>query len=323
LTSSLPAFGFDVFDEVGGDSTAVALLPYGKGTIVYLAWDWYDSLPTGRQDSGWNETLGDAILTRFDLPPRIQMNQPDKSILEDTYTGPMAFTIFERESTSDQVIISATASNSALFPAKNIFLGGTTQNQTITLMPAPNQFGTSVVTITVIDSIGQSASKSLVVQVIPVNDPPFFTRGSNVTAAEDAGAVVLPNWATGIAPGPTNESNQIVSFLVSNDVPSLFAEQPTVDSSGTLRFTVNPDLFGITHLTIRAEDDGGTENNGRNNSTLQTFTISVTSVNDPPVFTKGPDITILEDAGEQVLAGWASGIRAGPANETGSLFASW
>ena len=52
-------------------------------------------------------------------------------------------------------------------------------------------------------------------------------------------------------------------------------------------------------------------------SAPQTFTITVTAVNDAPSFTKGADQTVLEDAGAQTVAGWATGISAGPANEAG------
>ena len=40
-------------------------------------------------------------------------------------------------------------------------------------------------------------------------------------------------------------------------------------------------------------------------------------VNDVPSFTKGPDQTVLEDCGLQTVAGWATSISAGPADESG------
>jgi len=39
------------------------------------------------------------------------------------------------------------------------------------------------------------------------------------------------------APGPTNESWQTLTFSLTNTQPALFAVQPTVDVSGTLRYT--------------------------------------------------------------------------------------
>ena len=52
-------------------------------------------------------------------------------------------------------------------------------------------------------------------------------------------------------------------------------------------------------------------------SAAQTFTITVTAVNDVPSFTKGPDQTVNEDAGPQTVSNWATNISAGPADEAG------
>ncbi|PIQ63512.1 MAG: hypothetical protein COV99_02340, partial [Bacteroidetes bacterium CG12_big_fil_rev_8_21_14_0_65_60_17] len=40
-----------------------------------------------------------------------------------------------------------------------------------------------------------------------------------------------------------------------------------------------------------------------------------TAVNDAPSFTAGPDVDVLEDAGAQTVAAWATNISAGPADE--------
>src|SRR2546426_3955148 len=52
-------------------------------------------------------------------------------------------------------------------------------------------------------------------------------------------------------------------------------------------------------------------------SATQTFTITVTAVNDAPSFTKGADQTVLEDAGAQTVNPWATGLSAGPLDEAG------
>jgi hypothetical protein len=52
---------------------------------------------------------------------------------------------------------------------------------------------------------------------------------------------------------------------------------------------------------------------------VTTFTITVTPVNDVPSFTKGPDQTVLEDAGLQTIAGWATSLSHGPANESSQI----
>ena len=79
--------------------------------------------------------------------------------------------------------------------------------------------------------------------------------------------------------------------------------------------------FGIlvavdSAIKINLGDDGGTDNGGDDTSPEATLTITVTSVNDEPTFTAGLDQLVLEDAGPQFVANWATGIRPGPANES-------
>src|SRR6185436_17297221 len=47
-----------------------------------------------------------------------------------------------------------------------------------------------------------------------------------------------------------------------------------------------------------------------------TVTITVNPVNDPPSFSCGPTVTADSSAGAASFAGWATGISAGPANES-------
>ena len=70
-------------------------------------------------------------------------------------------------------------------------------------------------------------------------------------------------------------------------------------------------------MTISISDDGGTANAGVDTSADQTFTITVTAVNDVPSFTKGANETVLEDAGAQTIMTCATVISAGPSDESG------
>src|SRR5205814_1713108 len=63
--------------------------------------------------------------------------------------------------------------------------------------------------------------------------------------------------------------------------------------------------------------NGGTANGGVDTSAAQTFVINVTAVNDAPTFTKGPDVTVLEDSGAKTVTNWATSITAGAPDESG------
>jgi hypothetical protein len=151
--------------------------------------------------------------------------------------------------------------------------------------------------------------------VPPANVAPSFTAGANQSALEDAAARTVAGWATSISPGPPSESAQTVTLAVSATDTSLFAVQPAVSPTGTLTYTPAADANGSTSVAVTAHDDGGTANGGNDTSAPQVFTITLESVNDAPSFVKGPDQSGLAPLGPQTVAGWATAISPGPADE--------
>jgi hypothetical protein len=74
----------------------------------------------------------------------------------------------------------------------------------------------------------------------------------------------------------------------------LFTVQPALDSSGTLTFTPAPNAFGPANVTVVLKDDGGTANGGIDTSSLQSFLILITPINDCPL-ANPQSVTVLED----------------------------
>jgi large repetitive protein len=145
---------------------------------------------------------------------------------------------------------------------------------------------------------------------------PTFTPGSNQTVREDSGPQSVGAWATSVSAGPPSEAAQTVTFTVSSDNPALFSAQPGVGSNGTLTFTPAANANGVATVTVTAHDDGGTAGGGVDTSAPSTFTLTIDPLNDPPVFTAGPNQSVLSLLGAQSVAGWATGIAPGPANES-------
>ncbi|MGA2788607.1 MAG: SdrD B-like domain-containing protein, partial [Verrucomicrobiota bacterium] len=112
-----------------------------------------------------------------------------------------------------------------------------TNNGSFTYAPNTNFFGTDTFAYKVSDGITNSSSAAVTITINAVNQPPGFTAGANQTVLENAGAQSVANWATGISPGPANESGQTVTFHVSNNNSSLFSTPPVISSSGTLTYT--------------------------------------------------------------------------------------
>ena len=159
-----------------------------------------------------------------------------------------------------------------------------------------------------------SAPQTFTITVaLGVNDPPTATKGADQTDLEDAGAQSIPGWATGISPGPSDENGSGVSFVVSNNNNGLFSSQPAVSSNGTLTYTPGANANGSATVTLHAHDNGG---GSTDDSPAQTFTITVTAVNDAPSFTKGPNQNVPENDGT-TSDPWATAIQRGPSTESG------
>ncbi|MDJ0835086.1 MAG: IPTL-CTERM sorting domain-containing protein [Acidobacteriota bacterium] len=212
--------------------------------------------------------------------------------------------------------------NAALFAAGPA-VDATTGDLTFT--PADDANGTATITITLSDdgsrgSTGQtSPPQSFDIIVNAVNDAPLFTAGANESILKDTGLQTVPGWATGISPGPADESGQTVSFNVSNDNNALFTTQPAISADGTLTYTPTADISGTAVVSVSLSDDGGTALGGDDTSDVQMFNITIGAVNDPPSFTAGADQTVNEDAGPTTVNGWATNISPGPADESGQV----
>ncbi len=188
----------------------------------------------------------------------------------------------------------------------------------LTYTPQADYNGSDSFSFIVNDGTVDSAPAAIDITITAVNDPPEFTVGSNRIDLEDAGSVNVPGWATGISPGPSDESGQVVSFTIdSNDNSGLFSAGPTVNASGNLSYTLAADANGVANIAIYASDNGGVANGGDDRSDDQFFSITVTAVNDPPSFTAGSSPVVDEDETSTTVTGWATNISPGPADEGG------
>ena len=153
--------------------------------------------------------------------------------------------------------------------------------------------------------------------VLGPNHQPTFTGGPDQEVLEDSGVHEIAGWATNIDPGSPYEDWQSLYFTLDVDEPQLFFGSPTLDATGTLRYTLATDEFGICNATAVLHDSGGTANGGIDSSTPYQFTITVKPVNDAPSFVAGATVVVLNATGGQhTIANWATDIIAGPVNES-------
>jgi hypothetical protein len=93
----------------------------------------------------------------------------------------------------------------------------------------------------------------------------------------------------------TNTNSGLVATSINNSTDVL-----------TLDYVDN--ASGTANITIRATDTASL-------FVEDTFLVTVNAVNDAPSFTAGASQTVAEDSGTQTVAGWASALSPGPANE--------
>ena len=201
--------------------------------------------------------------------------------------------------TGQTLTFNASNNNNALFSVQPAVVA----NGTLTYTPAPNANGSATVTLTLSDNGGvanggvdTSAAQTFTITVNPVDDAPVAVNDS-ANVNEDAAATsidVLTNdtdsdGGTKQVASVGNASNGTVTNNTTN-----VSYQPNANYCGSDSFT----------YTL-------------NGGSTATVSVTVDCVNDAPSFTKGVDQTVNEDAGSQTIAGWATGISAGPANEAG------
>jgi uncharacterized protein (TIGR02597 family) len=138
-------------------------------------------------------------------------------------------------------------------------------------------------------------------------DPSSCCTPDQVTD-EDIATIPIPVYIgtaaleSGLTLTPTSSNQSLVPDA--NIVITPGADTPTVT------ITPLPDQFGIATIQIAVHSDVSTF--------VRQFQLTVNSVNDTPIFTKGSDQAVAQESGAQTVPGWASFISPGAdPNEAG------
>ncbi|NOS68618.1 MAG: hypothetical protein HOP33_01630 [Verrucomicrobia bacterium] len=221
-----------------------------------------------------------------------------QTINEDSGTNNVSFIVSDPDGTVTNVTTTATTANTNLI---TVSVSGTATNRTVQLITVTNAIGVTTVTL-VADDGSASRTNTFTVTVKDVNDAPRFTLTTNeVYVVEDAGLSIVTNYATGISAGPTNESAQKLTFIVTTTNSTFFSTQPVINSTGTMSFRTATNAFGTNYLTVRLQDNGSTTLGGTNASAPQSFSIIATPVNDAPSLGAIAAQTINEDSGTNTI----------------------
>jgi hypothetical protein len=129
----------------------------------------------------------------------------------------------------------------------------------------------------VVRTLGDKVITAPASVTVAPNVAPSFVKGPDRVALLNSGPQAANAWATAISAGPPHENAQTLTFLVTNDNNALFFTQPAIAANGRLTFAPATNATGSALVSVRLQDNGGTNNGGVDTSAAQTFTISVVS----------------------------------------------
>lgn len=279
-----------------------------------------DGVENGGKDTSAPHTLVITV-ERVEDPPTITL-AGNVTVNEDSaeYKDPAFATNLSTGGGTDEadetLRFTVTADDPLLFSVRpKITVGGE-----LTFTLKPDAFGTANVAVTLSDG-KVSVDRSFQITISAVNDQPVFEDFGDINVLEDCDAYEEP-WANDAtrSVGPDNEQQTYQYEMTKTEIAggiALFAEAPAVDPlTGEISFTPAANAFGSAQVTVVLKDDDGTDNGGVDTSLEHTFTITVASVNDRPVFEDTGEIAVTEDSGAYAAV-WTvpDTASAGPENE--------
>ena len=233
-------------------------------------------------DPGGQSTEDSFVLTvaALDNGPTIS-DTTDKIVEEDTVIGPLAFTIGDPDTPLDQLTLTTTSSLVAIVPLESVRLAGAGANRTVTITPAANATGTSVINIHVSDGT-TVVQDSFRVTFNAVNDPPTLSDIGNQTVPRNGNTGPLTFQIGDVETGPG-----ALTLSKTSDNLALIPLAGVVFSGGigsarTVTVTPAPNQIGSANLTVTVSDAGGA-------TASDSFTVTVAGAGNPPQITKQPE----------------------------------
>ncbi|WP_376695099.1 cadherin domain-containing protein [Wenzhouxiangella sp. EGI_FJ10305] len=297
------ASAFTVSGTVTDLNNALSTLAY-LGDPDYFGTDTISATVNDRGNTGTDPGLtGDASSeadsTTVSLDVQSVPDAPtitaiaDQTTDEDTALSGIAFMIDDAETAASGLTLSFTAADPSLINSHAF--GGSGTNRTLDIVPADDQNGATMITITVDDG-GLSTQESFQLTINAVNDLPTVSPAISTfdtTVDEDAS---VPSFAFTV--DDVESGGAGVTVLASSDNQTLVPDTnlSITDNGGgdrTLDITLAADENGTANITVTLDDGTDTVDGS--------FTLTVNAVNDPPAVSLDQSSdTIPENNGSDV-----------------------
>ena len=193
----------------------------------------------------------------------------------------------EEDLDTDLIYTIQSNTNTSLFTTSTVDAAA----NTLTLNYAPNQIGSSEITLRATDSNGAFVETLFTVTVNAINNPPTSSGLADITVDEDAANSVI-NLFAGFT--DIEDADTVLTYSLSNNSNTGLFTATTIDGvAGTLTLEYAPNQNGSSDITVRA-----TDSNGLFVETL--FTVTVNSINDLPTFNHFTDIVETTNENDEI-----------------------
>ena len=236
----------------------------------------------------------DVVFTMAGNSPPTISDTTDKTTNEDTATAALSFTVGDAETPAASLTLTGGSSNTAVVPAGNIVFGGSGSSRTVTITPAPNQSGSAIITLTVTDGNGGTASDTFVLTVTAVNDVPTISDVTDKTTPQNTASG--PHAFT-VGDVETAAASLTLSGTSSNTtvVPNGNIVFGGSGASRTVTITPATGQSGSATITMTVSD-------GTGGTASDTFVLTVTAGNTPPTISDITDKTTNEDTATPAIS---------------------
>ncbi|ETR68182.1 MAG: hypothetical protein OMM_04711 [Candidatus Magnetoglobus multicellularis str. Araruama] len=150
-----------------------------------------------------------------------------------------------------------TADNNLFQQGPDISVDGT-----LSYSPLPDANGVANISVILKDNGGSAYGGcdstgviNFKISITAVNDCPSFTKGKDLKVSSRAEQFIVPNWATDISAGPSDESQESLSFVLTPNNPDMF-DTLELSSEGILTYKPKDNAKGITEITVQLKDEG-------------------------------------------------------------------
>jgi hypothetical protein len=190
-------------------------------------------------DGGGKANMTSFVLTVLPVntTPTLAASFTNYHTLVNVALLPIPFTIGDLETPANALEVTASSSNPTIIPESNVIFGGTGTNRTVTITPAANQTGNSVITITVSDLL-LSASRSFNVMVVPSAGVVLFEPFDYPDGSLTTNSGGLWNTHSGTIAGQTKVAGGVLRLLSAQteDVNARLIGSPYPTNHGTILY---------------------------------------------------------------------------------------